>query len=62
MAIDFSFPEETQHLIAKVREFCSEVVKPAEARIDAAPDDRDTLVSEIITMRKAAKEAGCERK
>ncbi len=58
MAIDFSFPEETQHLIAKVHEFCTDVVKPCEERIDAAPDDRDTLVSEIITMRKAAKEAG----
>jgi acyl-CoA dehydrogenase len=58
MAIDFSFPEETQHLIVKVREFCTDVVKPSEERIDADPDSRDTLVSEIITMRKAAMEAG----
>jgi len=58
MAIDFSFPEETRHLIAKVREFCENVVRPSEARIDAAPDDRDVLVSEVVTMRKAAREAG----
>lgn len=58
MAIDFSFPEETQHLIAKVRDFCENVVRKSEARIEAAPEDRDTLVSEVITMRKAAKEAG----
>ncbi len=58
MAIDFSFPEETQHLIVKVREFCTNVVKGCEAKIDADPDNRDTLISEIITMRKAAKEAG----
>jgi acyl-CoA dehydrogenase len=58
MAIDFSFPEETQHLIVKVREFCNDIVKPSEERIDADPDSRDTLVSEIITMRKAAMEAG----
>jgi acyl-CoA dehydrogenase len=58
MAIDFSFPEETQHLIVKVREFCNNIVKPSEERIDADPDSRDTLVSEIITMRKAAMEAG----
>lgn len=58
MAIDFSFPEETQHLVAQVRAFCHEVVKASEARIEAAPEDRETLVREIITMRKAAKEAG----
>jgi len=34
------------------------VVRPSEARIDAAPDDRDVLVSEVVTMRKAAREAG----
>ena len=37
MAIDFSFPEETQHLIAKVREFLDTVVRPAEEKIDSAP-------------------------
>jgi acyl-CoA dehydrogenase len=58
MAIDFSFPEETQHLIVKVREFCQQTVLPAQQRIDDAPDDRETLVREIISMRKAAKEAG----
>ena len=58
MAIDFSFPEETQHLIVKVRDFCNDIVKPSEERINADPDSRDTLVSEIITMRKAAMEAG----
>ncbi len=58
MAIDFSFPEETQHLIAKVREFCDSVVRPAEEKIGSAPDDREVLVSQIIRMRKAALEAG----
>jgi len=58
MAIDFSFPEETQHLIHKVREFCDNVVRPSEKAIDDAPDDREVLVREIIKMRKAAQEAG----
>ena len=58
MAIDFSFPEETQHLLSRVKKFCAEVVRPAEKEIEAAPDDRALLVSQIIKMRKAAHRAG----
>jgi acyl-CoA dehydrogenase len=58
MAIDFSFPEEIQVVVAKVRDFCTGVVKPAEKRIDEHPDDRKVLVEEVIKMRRAAKEWG----
>ncbi len=58
MPIDFTFPEETQQVIARVREFCAQVVRPAEVRIDAHAGERDVLVSEIAAMRKAAKEWG----
>jgi acyl-CoA dehydrogenase len=58
MAIDFTFPEELQVVIAKVREFCDQVVRPAEKRIDANEGDRKILVEQIIQMRKAAKEWG----
>ncbi len=58
MAIDFSFPEETRQLIARVRSFCEEVVRPGEQKIAADEGNRELLVSEIIKMRKAAREAG----
>ncbi len=58
MAIDFSFPEETRHLISRVRTFCDEVVRPAEQTIADAPDDRAVLVEQIIKIRKAAQRAG----
>ncbi|MEE3331359.1 MAG: acyl-CoA dehydrogenase family protein [Myxococcota bacterium] len=58
MSIDFSFPEELELVLSKVRQFMAEVVKPAEAEIDANEDDRDVLVSQIISMRKAAQEWG----
>ena len=35
MAIDFSFPEEVQLVVARVRQFCKEVVRPAEEKIEA---------------------------
>lgn len=58
MAIDFSFPEETRQLIARVRSFCEEVVRPGEQKIAADEGNRELLVSEIIKMRKAARESG----
>ena len=33
MAIDFSFPEDVQHVVARVRQFCEQVVRPAEEKI-----------------------------
>ncbi len=58
MAIDFSFPEEIEHLRIKVREFMEQVVRPAEKEIDANEDDRSVLVKQVIAMRKAAHEQG----
>ncbi len=58
MAIDFSFPEDMQLVIAKVRDFCDQIVRPAEKVIDANDGDRKILIEQIIQMRKAAKEWG----
>jgi acyl-CoA dehydrogenase len=58
MAIDFSFPEETTQIVARVRQFCEEVVAPAEKEIEANEGDRKVLVRQIVAMRKAAKEWG----
>ena len=58
MAIDFSFPEEIEHLRVKVREFMEQVVRPAEEEIEANEDDRSVLVKQVIAMRKAAHEQG----
>ena len=58
MAIDFSFPEEIRFLVDRVRRFCDEVVRPAEAEIAAREDDRETLVRGVIQMRKAARQQG----
>ena len=56
MPIDFSFPEELEQLLARVRRFCDEVVRPAEAEI--REDDRESLVRQAIRMRRAAREQG----
>jgi acyl-CoA dehydrogenase len=58
MAIDFRFPEEIEHVRARVREFCDKVVRPAEREIEAHDGDRKVLIEQIIRMRKAAKEWG----
>ena len=58
MSIDFSFPEELQLVISKVRDFCDQVVRPAEKVIDENEGDRKILVEKIIEMRKAAREWG----
>jgi acyl-CoA dehydrogenase len=58
MAIDFTFPEEVEHVRLKVRQFCEEVVRPAEREIDANDDDRGVLVKQVIRMRRAAQEWG----
>ncbi|MCA9511681.1 MAG: acyl-CoA dehydrogenase family protein [Myxococcota bacterium] len=58
MPIDFSFPEEIELVLAEVRRFLADVVRPAEAEIEAHEGDRDVLVAQIIRMRKAAKERG----
>src|SRR5258705_8947788 len=56
MAIDFTFSDELQHLLQRVRRFCDEVVRPAETEI--REDDRESLVRQVIRMRKAAREQG----
>jgi acyl-CoA dehydrogenase len=58
MAIDFSFPEEIELVRHKVREFCAQVVRPAEKAIDESDDSREVLVEQVIKMRKAAQEWG----
>jgi acyl-CoA dehydrogenase len=58
MAIDFTFPEEVEHVRQQVRKFLDEVVRPCEAEIAAKEDDRQTLVDNVIRMRKAAHERG----
>jgi acyl-CoA dehydrogenase len=58
MAIDFSFPEDVQLVVQRVRRFCDEVVRPAEEKIAANEGDRKLLVEQIIQMRKQAREAG----
>jgi alkylation response protein AidB-like acyl-CoA dehydrogenase len=58
MAIDFSFPEEVTFIVARVRQFCDEVVAPAQEEIEANEGDRKVLVRQIVAMRKAAKEWG----
>jgi len=58
MAIDFSFPEEIEQVRHKVRQFCEEIVRPAEREIEAHEGDRDVLVGKIIEMRRAAHKWG----
>ncbi|MEN8160337.1 MAG: acyl-CoA dehydrogenase family protein [Myxococcota bacterium] len=58
MAIDFSFPEEVQQVVARVREFCDQVVRPAEEKIEASGESREVLVEQVIHMRKQAQEWG----
>ena len=58
MAIDFRFPEEIELVRTKVREFCDQVVRPAEKEIAAHEGDRKVLVEQVIRMRKTAQEWG----
>jgi acyl-CoA dehydrogenase len=58
MAIDFSFPEDVQQVVARVRQFCRDVVRPAEEKIEASGESRDVLIEQIIHMRKQAQEWG----
>jgi acyl-CoA dehydrogenase len=58
MAIDFSFPEEIEHLRHKVGEFMDQVVRAGEKEIDANDGDRSVLVEQVIKMRVAAREWG----
>ena len=58
MAIDFSFPPEIEHVRQRVRDFCNQVVRPAEKEIQANEGDRKLLVEKVIAMRKAAQEWG----
>jgi acyl-CoA dehydrogenase len=58
MAIDFSFPPEIEEVRHRVRKFCEEIVRPAEAAIAEKDDDRATLVEQVIHMRKTAQEWG----
>jgi acyl-CoA dehydrogenase len=58
MAIDFSFPPEIEALRLKVRDFITQVVRPAEARIAEREGDRRFLIQSIIEMRVAAHDWG----
>jgi len=58
MAIDFSFPEEIEHVRFQVRKFLDEVVRPCEKAIADSNDERKVLVENVIKMRKAAHEWG----
>ncbi len=58
MAIDFSFTPEIEQVRHQVQRFCAEVVRPAEAAIAEKEGDRETLVEQVIKMRKAALEWG----
>ncbi len=58
MAIDFSFPPEIEQVRMRVRDFCEQVVRPAEKEIDANEGDRGVLVKQVIKMRKTAQEWG----
>jgi acyl-CoA dehydrogenase len=58
VSIDFSFPEELELIISKVRDFCDQVVRPSEKRIEEHEGDREVLVEEVTRMRKAAAEWG----
>jgi acyl-CoA dehydrogenase len=54
--IDFSLSPELEEIRAKTRDFIENVVKPIEARI--TPNDRKSLISAIIEMRKEAQARG----
>jgi acyl-CoA dehydrogenase len=56
MAIDFTLPPELEDLRARVRSFIDDVVRPIEKEIDE--DDRASLRTGVIKMRKAAIERG----
>jgi acyl-CoA dehydrogenase len=58
MPIDFSFPEEIEFVVQKVRDFMNQVVRPAEKLIAENDGDRKILVEQVIVMRKAAHEWG----
>jgi acyl-CoA dehydrogenase len=58
MAIDFRFPEEIELVRTKVREFCEQVVRPAEKEIAEHEGERKVLVEQVIRRRRAAQEWG----
>ena len=58
MAIDFSFPEDVEHVRQKVREFCDQIVRPAEKEIEENEGDRKVLVEQVVKMRRTAQEWG----
>lgn len=58
MAIDFTLSPELEDIRTRTRAFVDEVVKPGEARIAAAPEDRKVLIDEIIAMRTEAHTRG----
>jgi acyl-CoA dehydrogenase len=58
MAIDFSFPPEIEQVRQRVRDFCDQIVRPAEKEIGAHEGDRKLLVEQVIKMRRAAQEWG----
>ena len=62
MAIDFTLTPELEEVRDRVRTFISEVVKPAEARIEGrngeSPLDGGDRLTELIALRKQAHAAG----
>ncbi len=65
MAIDFTLSPELEELRGRVRSFVSDVIKPAEHRIEAAGDHEGAepltgrdRITELIELRRQAKEAG----
>ena len=58
MAIDFTFPPEIEHVRMRVREFCEQIILPAEREIDENEGNREILVKQVIKMRQTAQEWG----
>jgi acyl-CoA dehydrogenase len=50
--------EEIEQVRQRVRQFCEEIVRPAEAEIAAHEGDRAVLVKQVIHMRVTAQEWG----
>lgn len=61
MAIDFTFPPDVDAIRTKVRDFMTDVVKPAEAALDidrGDPSSRSEIIRTILQLRHEAKARG----
>lgn len=52
MAIGFGFPEEVTRIVAKVHDFCEQIVAPGEKEIETNEGNCEVLVLEVIKMPK----------